>query len=98
MPQLRVATQVLELAETFTIANASSDEERVCLVTLEHEGVTAQGEGAPVDYWGGSAEMMREALEEEGVRLLGNEPFTGLGFVDGRVICSDAPGRGLSAT
>jgi L-alanine-DL-glutamate epimerase-like enolase superfamily enzyme len=73
VPHLSVTTQVLELAETFTIANASSDEERTCVVTLEHEGIVAYGEGAPVDYWGESAETMQEALEADGARLLGDD-------------------------
>jgi L-alanine-DL-glutamate epimerase-like enolase superfamily enzyme len=73
VPHLSVTTQVLELAETFTIANASSDEERTCVVTFEHEGIVAYGEGAPVDYWGESAETIREALEADGAHLLGDD-------------------------
>jgi hypothetical protein len=73
VPQLFAASQTLTLAETFTIANASTDIERTCVVTLEHEGITAYGEGAPVDYWGESTDGLVAALEADGARLLGDD-------------------------
>jgi L-alanine-DL-glutamate epimerase-like enolase superfamily enzyme len=67
--------ETLRLAETFTIANSSVDVEHVCVLTLEHEGVTAYGEGAPVDYWGESAGGIVAALEADGPALLGDDPW-----------------------
>ena len=61
--RLSLEDQTLRLAETFTIANSSVDVERSCVVTLEHDGTTAYGEGAPVDYWGESVEGMLSAIE-----------------------------------
>lgn len=73
MTHLSATIQTLELAETFTIANASSDEERTCVLRLEDRDVVAYGEGAPVDYWGESAESICEAIEADGLSLLGDD-------------------------
>jgi L-alanine-DL-glutamate epimerase-like enolase superfamily enzyme len=68
------ATQTtLALRETFTIATGSMDTDDVSVVTLEHEGITAIGEGAPVDYWGESAASVTEAVNAEGAALLGDD-------------------------
>jgi L-alanine-DL-glutamate epimerase-like enolase superfamily enzyme len=72
---LTAGVQTLHLAHTFTIARSSVDIEEVCIVRLEHDGITAFGEGAPVDYWGESAAGIAEAVEAEGVRLIGPDPF-----------------------
>ena len=47
--RLAADTHTLALRETFRIARGAADEETVVAVTLEHDGVTAHGEGAPVD-------------------------------------------------
>jgi L-alanine-DL-glutamate epimerase-like enolase superfamily enzyme len=68
------ATQTtLALRETFTIATGSVDTDDVSVVTLEHDGITAIGEGAPVDYWGESAASVTEAVNAEGAELLGDD-------------------------
>lgn len=73
--RLTVRPQVLHLAETFTIARSSSDVEEVCVVTLDGDGVTGYGEGAPVDYWGESADSMIAAIEADGAALVGDDPL-----------------------
>jgi L-alanine-DL-glutamate epimerase-like enolase superfamily enzyme len=72
---LRAATHVLALRETFRIARGAADEETVVAVELERGGVLARGEGAPVDYWGETADGIRDALEAEGEALLGDDLF-----------------------
>jgi L-alanine-DL-glutamate epimerase-like enolase superfamily enzyme len=63
----------LALRETFTIATGSVDADHVTAVTLEHDGIAAIGEGAPVDYWGESAASVAEAVNAEGAALLGDD-------------------------
>ena len=60
---LRASTYALALRETFRIARDATDEETVVGVELTHDGITAYGEGAPVDYWGETPEGMCEAIE-----------------------------------
>jgi L-alanine-DL-glutamate epimerase-like enolase superfamily enzyme len=73
---LRARTHVLALRETFQIARGEgADEETVVAVELERDGVLARGEGAPVDYWGETAEGIRDALEADGEALLGEDLF-----------------------
>jgi L-alanine-DL-glutamate epimerase-like enolase superfamily enzyme len=67
---------VLKLRETFQIARGAADEETVAVFALERDGIVARGEGAPVDYWGESAEGIVEALEADGAALLGEDLFT----------------------
>ena len=55
---LRARTHVLALRETFQIARGAADEETVVAVELERDGIVARGEGAPVDYWGETAEAI----------------------------------------
>jgi L-alanine-DL-glutamate epimerase-like enolase superfamily enzyme len=74
---LSASTHVLTLRETFQIARGAADEETVVLATLERDGVTAYGEGAPVDYWGETPEAIAEAIEAEGPALLGEDLFAG---------------------
>jgi L-alanine-DL-glutamate epimerase-like enolase superfamily enzyme len=73
--RLRADTHTLALRETFRIARGAADEETVVAVELEHDGVHARGEGAPVDYWGETPDGMREAIEAEGAALLGDDLF-----------------------
>ena len=87
---LRAATQVLALRETFRIARSAADEETVVAVELERDGVLARGEGAPVDYWGETAEGIRDALEAEGAGLLDGDPFA-LERASQRIAAWDGP-------
>ncbi len=73
--RLSASTHVLALRETFQIARGAADEETVVAVEVERDGVLARGEGAPVDYWGETAEGIRDALEAEGEALLGGDLF-----------------------
>ena len=67
--------EALALRETFTIASRSADVEEVAVVRMEHDGVVAHGEGAPVGYWGESAAAIVAAVEADGGELLGPDPF-----------------------
>src|SRR3954469_9656278 len=74
---VRATSHVLALRETFQIARGAADEETVVAAELEGDGIVARGEGAPVDYWGETAEGIRDALEAEGAQLLGDDLFAG---------------------
>jgi L-Ala-D/L-Glu epimerase len=73
---MRVRARVvrLELAETFTIAQGSSDHEDVVQVELEHDGLVGYGEAAPASF-------LREtvagtlAFVEQAPAALGDDPF-----------------------
>jgi L-alanine-DL-glutamate epimerase-like enolase superfamily enzyme len=80
----------LALRETFTIASGSVDSEDVTVVTLEHDGITAFGEGAPVDYWGESAASVTEAVEADGAALLGDD-LLAVERVSARLAAWDGP-------
>jgi L-Ala-D/L-Glu epimerase len=73
--RLTVRRQRLRLAETFTIASSSVDFEDVCVVTLEHDGVTAYGEGAAVENLGESVDAMVAAIASDAAALLGDDPL-----------------------
>jgi L-Ala-D/L-Glu epimerase / N-acetyl-D-glutamate racemase len=75
--ELSASTHVLTLRETFQIARGAADEETVVLATLERDGVVAYGEGAPVDYWGETPQGIVEAIEADGLALLGEDLFAG---------------------
>src|SRR5215813_7957908 len=72
---LRVTTHVLALRETFQIARGAADEETVVAVEFERDGVVARGEGAPVDYWGETPQLIAQALDAEGELLLEGDLF-----------------------
>jgi L-alanine-DL-glutamate epimerase-like enolase superfamily enzyme len=72
---LRAHAVSLPLAETFAIARRASDVEVVIHVELEHDGVVGLGEGAPVYYWGESAESALSFLTDEAPALVGDDPF-----------------------
>jgi L-alanine-DL-glutamate epimerase-like enolase superfamily enzyme len=88
--RLRADTHALALRETFRIARGAADEETVVAVTLEHDGVVAHGEGAPVDYWGETPETMVAALEADGAGLLGGDLFA-LEAISARLRAWDGP-------
>jgi L-Ala-D/L-Glu epimerase len=72
--RLTVRQQELRLAETLTVATWSADAEQVAVVTLEHGGVTAFGEGIPVSFLGESAGSVMAAIASDGAALLGDQP------------------------
>ena len=72
---MHASPEVLVLRETFQIARGAADEETVVIATFEHDGVRAHGEGAPVDYWGETPELIVAALEADGPALLGDDLF-----------------------
>jgi L-Ala-D/L-Glu epimerase len=88
--QLTADTHTLALRETFRIARGAADEETVVAVTLEHDGVTARGEGAPVDYWGETPDTMVQAIEADGAGLLGGDLFA-LEAISARLRAWDGP-------
>jgi L-alanine-DL-glutamate epimerase-like enolase superfamily enzyme len=65
----------LTLRETFEIARGAADEETVVVAEWHGDGIVARGEGAPVDYWGETPALVRDALEADGARLLGDDLF-----------------------
>jgi L-alanine-DL-glutamate epimerase-like enolase superfamily enzyme len=73
--QLRVRRIELPLAETFTIARASTDVSELVQVELTHDGLTGHGEGSPVDYWGETPGSAEAFLRDEAPALLGDDPF-----------------------
>jgi L-alanine-DL-glutamate epimerase-like enolase superfamily enzyme len=87
---VRASTHVLTLRETFQIARGAADEETVVAVELERDGVLARGEGAPVDYWGETAEGIRDALEADAEALLGADLFA-LEAISERLAAWDGP-------
>ena len=64
----------LELAETFVISRESIDYADVIQVALSHEGTIGDGEGAPIDRYGESAESAKTFVDEH-AGLLGDDPF-----------------------
>jgi L-Ala-D/L-Glu epimerase len=64
----------LQLAETFVIAREAADHADVVQVALSHQGMTGNGEGAPIARYGESAESAKVFVEEH-VGLIGNDPF-----------------------
>ena len=75
--ELSATTRVLTLRETFQIARGAADEETVVVAQLERDGIVAYGEGAPVDYWGETPPGIVEAIEADGLALLGDDLFAG---------------------
>lgn len=73
--RLTTLRQPLRLTETFTIARTSVDVEEVVVVSMERDGITSYGEGAPVDYWGESTATVQEAIDAEGADLIGPDPL-----------------------
>ena len=72
--QLRTRTVQLALAEEFGIARGSRTTQAVVQVELEHDGLTARGEAAPVYYRGESAESATDFLADAAPKL-GDDPF-----------------------
>ena len=62
----------VQFAETFTISRGSEDEAHVIQVAVEHDGVTGNGEAAPIERYNESVESGLAWLE--GVELL-DDPF-----------------------
>jgi L-alanine-DL-glutamate epimerase-like enolase superfamily enzyme len=81
--QLSFAVRRLRLAETFTIARRSSDEEEVVGVELRHDGVVGYGEAAPIERYDESPGSACAFLERA-APLLGDDPFA-LEAIEGRL-------------
>ncbi|MGI8480042.1 MAG: dipeptide epimerase [Gaiellaceae bacterium] len=64
----------LHLAETFVIARNATDHADVVHVSIRHDGVTGNGEAAPVDRYGESVESASRFVEEHAA-LVGDDPF-----------------------
>jgi len=58
-----VQTLALPLRHTFRIARSATEVAETILLTIEHEGIVARGEGHPADYYGESVAAARRALE-----------------------------------
>jgi L-alanine-DL-glutamate epimerase-like enolase superfamily enzyme len=71
---LRIVPRTLKLAETFTIAYASSDEEAVVGVELRHGDVVGYGEATPFDRYDETPATAIDWLEQA-APLLGDDPF-----------------------
>jgi L-Ala-D/L-Glu epimerase len=67
--------ETLQLAETFVISRDSSDSVDVVQVELRHNGISAFGEGTPIERYGESAESALAYVEEEHAAALGDDPF-----------------------
>jgi len=65
--------QTLHLRDTFTIARSSVDTDQVLVVRVESGGLTAHGEGSPVDYAGETVTGMLAAIDADGAALLGDD-------------------------
>src|ERR687898_3603831 len=87
---MRALPHKLLLRETFQIARGAADEETVVVAELERDGITARGEGAPVDYWGETADTIIAAIEAEGEALLGDDLFAGEA-ISRRIAAWDGP-------
>ena len=72
--EIEARTVRLQLAETFVIARDATDYADVVHVSIRHEGVTAYGEGAPVERYRESAESTSRFVQEQ-ADLLGDDPF-----------------------
>jgi L-alanine-DL-glutamate epimerase-like enolase superfamily enzyme len=72
--QLSFAVRRLRLAETFTIARRSSDEEEVVAVEIRHAGHVGYGEAAPIERYDETPESACAYLELV-APLLGDDPF-----------------------
>jgi L-Ala-D/L-Glu epimerase len=81
--ELRIVPRTLKLAETFTIAYASSDEEPVVGVELHHDGLVGYGEATPFDRYGETPATAIDWLERA-APLLGDDPFAFVA-IDGRL-------------
>jgi L-Ala-D/L-Glu epimerase len=73
--RLTVRRERLHLAETFTISSSSVDTEDVCVVTLDHDGITAYGEGAAVENRGESVDALIAAIASDAAALVGDDPL-----------------------
>ena len=72
--EVRAEIVRLVLGETFVISRESQDWADVVHVTLSHEGTEGQGEAAPIERYGESAESAHAFVKEHG-RLVGDDPF-----------------------
>jgi L-alanine-DL-glutamate epimerase-like enolase superfamily enzyme len=70
--ELQARSATVQLAETFTISRGSEDEAEVVQVAIVHDGVTGNGEAAPIERYSESASSALAWLEHV---ELGDDPF-----------------------
>jgi L-Ala-D/L-Glu epimerase len=70
--EARVAT--LRMAETFVISRGASDEAKVVVVEIRHDGVSGYGEANPIERYDESAGSALAFLQDA-EELLGDDPF-----------------------
>src|ERR1700712_4698615 len=87
--ELRIVPRTLRLAETFTIAYASSDEEAVVGVELQHGDLVGYGEATPFDRYAETTDTAIAWLEQA-APLLGDDPFA-LAAIEHRLL--ELPGQ-----
>lgn len=94
--ELRARTASLALAEDFGIARGTRTTQSVVHVELEHEGIVARGEAAPVYYRGESVESAAEFLATTAPPLVGDDPFA-LEEIEARLEDVDGEAAGKAA-
>jgi L-Ala-D/L-Glu epimerase len=73
--ELRVATNELQLADTFGIARGARTSQTVVQLELEHEGIVGRGEASGVYYRGETVGAIVDFLSTTAASLAGDDPF-----------------------
>jgi L-alanine-DL-glutamate epimerase-like enolase superfamily enzyme len=94
--ELRARSTSLALAEEFGIARGSRTTQSVVQLELEHEGIVARGEAAPVYYRGESVDSAVEFLTQTAPPLVGDDPFA-LELIEERLEDVDGEAAGKAA-
>ncbi|MFJ4000317.1 enolase C-terminal domain-like protein [Streptomyces parvus] len=69
--ELSVRRESLRLIETVKSSRGEIDSVDTCMVALTYDGMTAFGEGTPIEYSGVTADDVVDAVAAEGVQILG---------------------------
>ncbi|WP_103533923.1 enolase C-terminal domain-like protein [Streptomyces sp. SM11] len=69
--ELAVRRASLQLIETVKSSRGEINSVDTCMVTLTYDGITAFGEGTPTEYSGVTADDVVDAVEAEGMQILG---------------------------
>lgn len=72
--RLQFTERTLRPKRAFTLSRERIVEKRSLFVTLDHDGLTAQGEGAPIARYGETPESCRLALERMGETMANRTP------------------------
>jgi L-Ala-D/L-Glu epimerase len=94
--ELRARTASLALAEEFGISRGSRTTQSVVQLELEHDGIVARGEAAPVYYRGESIDSAVEFLSVTAPPLVGDDPFA-LEAIEERLADVDGEAAGKAA-